>query len=728
MKLIKNFLLFIINSLIQLVEKIEYRHLDLDQNDINKKILKSFDLNNVWVESDTGPVRASHLHITQPYQIWEITLKNGLKIECADNHIFFTHNLKEIYAHELKQHMVIATKYGPQKVVKVKRKIHSLSMGDLTIDSPEHRFYTNDILSHNTVTAAITILHYVTFNNKKNVLLMANKRDTAIEILDKLKSIYMLLPFFMKTGVTKWNEASVAFSNKCVVRTSPATKTPAIGFTIDFLYLDEFAHISPAIIEPYYRSVYPTVSSMTNSKIVITSTPNGFNKFHELFSKAEEGHNSYKPMKVYWYQVPGRHVTYLELIQSKLDKWNIEPEELENWLIDLYGNEEDANGLKQVELRWVSGDDEGWRIDVQNTDEITVGKIRELRYNKNGNDIPIIDLANVATWKEKSIEDIGGLDNFNQEYNIQFISGARSVFESDVLKKVRERRIEYEYREIDVLTDRLVWNYSGLLWHPEYVFRRDRPMFFSLDLAEGLGQDYSVINMFELKEKPLDLVYKQKNSYRNMYDFFYLDQIGIYRSNIEKVEEVTELLYLLGWELYDEDMVKIVLELNGPGETLLKLMPHVFDGNNNYGSASFIRYKHRIDSTKYKPGLKVRWKEKMIKDYQTKINREEIYITHDSTIEEMTKFIRIDSGRGNAQYRAETGHDDTVDTIVNLTTAWDTVAFKEACEDVWGKLSEHYRSEANEILDENPFQQGNDYNSFSAIRNKILNKNNNPWF
>jgi len=72
-------------------------------------------------------------------------------------------------------------------------------MFDLTIDHPNHRFYTNGILSHNTISSSIFLLHSILFSNDKNIMIVANKGDTAIEIVDKIKSIYTLLPFFLKT-------------------------------------------------------------------------------------------------------------------------------------------------------------------------------------------------------------------------------------------------------------------------------------------------------------------------------------------------------------------------------------------------------------------------------------------------------------------------------------------------------------------------------------------------
>src|SRR5690606_12618238 len=74
---------------------------------------------------------------------------------------------------------------------------------------------------------------------------------------------------------------------KCKIKTTATTKTAAIGNTVDLLYLDEFAHVPSNIAEDFYRSIYPTVSAIKNSKIIITSTPNGYNLFWKILNGAE---------------------------------------------------------------------------------------------------------------------------------------------------------------------------------------------------------------------------------------------------------------------------------------------------------------------------------------------------------------------------------------------------------------------------------------------------------
>lgn len=156
-----------------------------------------------------------------------------------------------------------------------------------TNEEYEHSYYANGILSHNTICSSIFILHYLIFNYDKNCLLSGNVWKTSKEIRDKIADIYAELPFWLKPGLLKNNVVDMKFDNNCRLITATATKRSAIGFTIDLLYLDEFAHIEKNIIDDFYENIFPTVASKTESKVIVTSTPNGFNKFYDIYHAAE---------------------------------------------------------------------------------------------------------------------------------------------------------------------------------------------------------------------------------------------------------------------------------------------------------------------------------------------------------------------------------------------------------------------------------------------------------
>lgn len=202
------------------------------------------------------------------------------------------------------------------------------------------------------ITSSIILVWYLLFNHDKNAMILANVGDTAEELMDKIKSIIKGLPFFLKPGMIVNNVMSMRFDNGCRILAKTTTKTSGIGFTIHFLYMDEFAHINPNFIEAFFRSTYPTVSSSKVSRIIVTSTPNGMNKFYEIYQGALTGENSFNPIRVDWWQVPGRDEAW-----KQKEIANLGSEELFN---QEYGNQFLSSSsllLSSGELKKIKGNE-----------------------------------------------------------------------------------------------------------------------------------------------------------------------------------------------------------------------------------------------------------------------------------------------------------------------------------------------------------------------------------
>ena len=166
--------------------------------------------------------------------------------------------------------------------------------------------------SGKTTTAAFFMMWYSMFHVERNALIVANRAETMQEIIDKCEIIYRELPFFLKAGILVNNKRRMEFDNGCRIIGQATTPKPALGFTIHLLYADEFAHIPKNIIDPFYRSMYPTLSSSEISRILITSTANGLNKFEKLYKDAVRGWNTYHAIRVDWWEVPGRDDAWKE--------------------------------------------------------------------------------------------------------------------------------------------------------------------------------------------------------------------------------------------------------------------------------------------------------------------------------------------------------------------------------------------------------------------------------
>jgi len=123
-------------------------------NTVTRKFINSIDLSNLEIETDNGWQPISAIHKTVPYNVWYIETINGLVLECADDHIVFDENFNEIFVKNIKKNITkILTKNGAELVISVEKKNRQENMYDVTVDHPTHRFYTNDIISHNTTIA-----------------------------------------------------------------------------------------------------------------------------------------------------------------------------------------------------------------------------------------------------------------------------------------------------------------------------------------------------------------------------------------------------------------------------------------------------------------------------------------------------------------------------------------------------------------------------------------------
>lgn len=305
MNKIKRTLKNILGKLIEYIEHLEYNEYSFDENDISKKIVNSINIKE-RILTDTGYETATHIHITQPYTVYEIKTENGKKLECADNHILYDQNENQIFVKDLNIGDFILTIDGPEKIISIYKCPYKFMMYDMTIDHPNHRYYTNGILSHNTTTIAVFLSWMLIFHIDRNILIVANKEKTAIEIVDKIINIFKGLPFWLKPGTEQWGKTALKLDNGSKILSSATTNTASIGFTIHCVLLDEFAHIPDNIVNNFWRSVYPTLSSSRVSQCIITSTPNGTtNKFYEIVSGAIEKKNSFRYIRTDYWEVPG---------------------------------------------------------------------------------------------------------------------------------------------------------------------------------------------------------------------------------------------------------------------------------------------------------------------------------------------------------------------------------------------------------------------------------------
>jgi ATP-dependent Clp protease ATP-binding subunit ClpC len=131
----------------------------MENNPSFKKITSSIALENFSILTDTGFEKVNKLHKTVPYEIYELKLFDGKVLRCADNHIvFYKDDFEEVFVKNLSIGDKILV-HSDETLCE--SEVESISptgifeeMYDFELHkNSKHRYYTNDILSHNTAIA-----------------------------------------------------------------------------------------------------------------------------------------------------------------------------------------------------------------------------------------------------------------------------------------------------------------------------------------------------------------------------------------------------------------------------------------------------------------------------------------------------------------------------------------------------------------------------------------------
>ncbi len=519
--------------------------------------------------------------------------------KCANDIVYFA----EKYA-------VVMTDNGIQKV-----KLREYQK-DLLRDFQHNRF--NIVLASRqmgkTVTASIFNAWYLTFNYDKTTLLLANKSESTKEIIDKAKVVIENLPFFMKPGIIKYDVMNVKADNGCRLIGQSTTAKSGIGFTIHNLYLDEFAHVHPTIVNSFYENVYPTLSASKVSRINITSTPNGFNKFYEIYSDAEKGLNEYKATRIDWWQHPDR---------------------------------DDA-------------------------------------------------------WYKRELGNLGSEDAFNRQYGNEFTSSSSLLLSPGTMKNIRKNAKKFVWHDIEDFENSHIDTQGYLSFDPDFDIEEagnsEKYYMFSVDIAEGNGGDYSVINMFEVEPLPD----KDIENYINpgaMYDFFRLNQVGVFRSNEHPIEDFAKILYILALEVFNAENVKLIIEFNTYGSILLQYLSTVFPGRNEFEDEMVLRFKHRHDAKAPKAGIRLKSDNKSVfcQNFKKFIEMNRVKINDVQTVQEASLFGIVKNG----SYGAQMGNDDTIMTCITATEFFTTVDYADYVEELLDIIEPEKHSLMEKILYKN---------------------------
>ena len=121
---------------------------------VERKFTNIININDYQVETDEGFVDIEAICETIPYTKYIIETNAHKILECADKHILFNEKYEEMFADELNIGDKIITKDGEETIISIINTNEKEPMFDLQLsNNSKHRYYTNNILSHNTLIA-----------------------------------------------------------------------------------------------------------------------------------------------------------------------------------------------------------------------------------------------------------------------------------------------------------------------------------------------------------------------------------------------------------------------------------------------------------------------------------------------------------------------------------------------------------------------------------------------
>ena len=231
-------------------------------------------------------------------------------VKCARDVVYFVENYVKIV--NIDEGLVNFNLYPYQQ-----KMIHSFIDNRFTICKLPRQ-------SGKSVTVVAFMLWIILFKQDQSIAILANKERLARELLSKIQLAYEHLPLWLQQGVVEWNKGSILLENNSKIVAAATSSSAVRGGSYNLLFLDEFAFINDNIASEFFASVYPTISSGKDSKVIIVSTPKGMNHFYKMWVDASEGRSDYNPLEIVWNEVPGR--------DSKFKETTIKNTSAEQWM------------------------------------------------------------------------------------------------------------------------------------------------------------------------------------------------------------------------------------------------------------------------------------------------------------------------------------------------------------------------------------------------------------
>jgi len=293
--------------------------------------------------------------------------------------------------------------------------------------------------------------------NPERVLIIANKRDTAIEMANKVRHFLDQWPEWLNVGFSpdKNSESRFRLNNGSEVKAVATSADALRGFTPTVLVFDEAAYIEAG--EDFWAASMASLS--TGGKIILISTPNGYDPiYYGVYEQAIRGINDFHITDLRWFKDP-RYTKDL--------KWLKVPDIVHYMLNrEQYNDDEITLNDPEYDLtKYTQYMDEGYQPYSSWFESMS----KKFKYDKR---------------------------KIAQELECDFLGSGDSVIPSETMEKIAKTMVKAPNEKYMQGT---LWQWKEPLEGHRYIM--------GVDVSRGDSEDFSAINIIDFDDREQVLEY-----------------------------------------------------------------------------------------------------------------------------------------------------------------------------------------------------------------------------
>jgi len=173
--------------------------------------------------------------------------------------------------------------------------------------------------------SAAYIAWLMLFHRGKSILIVATKKETAANLLKKVKLVYKMLPewFFQLADIKIENTWTLELTNASIAKAASTSSDVGRSEALSLLVVDEAAYVEG--MDELWSGIYYTLS--TGGSCIALSTPAGASGwFYNICMDAQAGLNDFYLTTLMWYVHPDRDQAWFDKETKSMSKRQIAAE------------------------------------------------------------------------------------------------------------------------------------------------------------------------------------------------------------------------------------------------------------------------------------------------------------------------------------------------------------------------------------------------------------------